>query len=328
VQKPSIFIARPIQQGVIDLVAGECQVTVHPRDEALPAAEMSRCLADMDGVISVGGNISAEIVASAPRLKIVANIGAGYDSIDVSACTKRGIGVTNTPDVLTESTADFTFALLLAVTRRVLEADQYVRDDKWKAGLFDLLWGTELHGKTLGLYGFGSIGKAVARRARGFSMRILYHSRKRASLKDEQELGAEYVDLDTLLRSSDFVSLHAPLNDESRQAIDASKLAMMKPEAFLINTARGKIVNEADLVEFLRRRKIAGAGLDVFENEPQIHASLTTLGNVVLAPHIASATSETRHRMASLAATNLLTFFEGKRPPNILNPEVLHLAKA
>ena len=321
--KPRVFIARPIQQAVIEQLERSCDVEVHSQDAPMDSLRLGEALSGMDAVISVGGGISAQVLAAAPKLRVVANIGAGFDTIDVEACTQRRIAVTNTPDVLTESTADFAFALLLAVSRKVVEADRYVREGNWRYGLWNLLWGTELSGKTLGLYGFGRIGQAMARRARGFSMRILYHARHRAGASVESQTGAEFVDLDTVLRASDFLSLHAPLNPESDHMLDARKLALMKPTAFLINTARGKIVDEQALAKALGDGRLAGAGLDVFENEPKIHPALMNIPSVVVAPHIASATEETRYRMAQLAAENLLAAFEGRRPPNILNPEVL-----
>jgi lactate dehydrogenase-like 2-hydroxyacid dehydrogenase len=321
--KPKVFIARPIQQTVIDEVAKYCEVRVHSEDAPMTAAQLADAIADMDGLMSVGGNINEGLLAHAPKLCVVANIGAGYDTIDVAACTRRRIVVSNTPDVLTESTADMAFGLLLAVSRHLLAADRYVRDGSWHYGLWQLLWGTELCGKTLGLYGFGRIGQAMARRGRGFSMRILYHARHRVDSKIENEMGAEFVDFKTLLQESDFLSLHAPLNPESDRALGAREFALMKPDAFIINTARGKIVEEEALVHALKSGRLAGAGLDVFENEPQIHPALIAMENVVLAPHIGSATRETRLRMALLATENLLAAFAGRRPPNILNPEVL-----
>lgn len=318
-----VFVARPIQRSVVERVAQSCDVEVHTVDGPMAAGQFAQAIAQMDGVISVGGNVSEEVLGQANKLRVVANIGAGYDTIDVAACTKRRIAVTNTPDVLTESTADFAFALLLAVSRRLFEADRYVRDGSWKSGPFGLLWGTELHGKTLGLYGFGRIGQAMARRGRGFGMRVLYHARHRVAPDLEGETQAQFVGFPDLLRESDFLSLHAPLNPESNLAFGAAQLAQMRAGAFFINTARGKIVHEGALVEALKAGKLAGAGLDVFENEPQIHPALLEMKNVVVAPHIASATAEARLRMASLAADNLLAVFDGRRPPNILNPEVL-----
>src|ERR1700690_2716322 len=321
--KPKVFVARPIQQAAIDHVAKHCNVRVHTEDAPMSPAKLADAITDMDGLMSGGGNINEELLAHAPRLRVGANIGAGYDSIDVAACPRRRIMVSNTPDVLTESTADMTFGLLLAVSRHLLAADRYVRDGSWHYGLWNLLWGTEIYGKTLGLYGFGRIGQAMARRGRGFSMRILYHARHRVDAKIENEIGAQFVDFKTLLQESDFLSLHAPLNQESNRSVGAAELALMKPEAFIINTARGKIVDEEALVQALKSRRLAGAGLDVFENEPQIHPALIGMENVVLAPHIGSATAETRLRMALLASENLLAAFGGRRPPNILNPEVL-----
>ena len=321
--RPKVFIARPIQQIAIDQVAQHCDVYVHGEDAPMTAVQLAHAVTDMDGLMSVGGNINDELLAQAPKLRVVANIGAGYDTIDVAACSRRRILVSNTPDVLTESTADMAFALLLAVSRHLLQADRYVRDGSWHYGLWNLLWGTELFGKTLGLYGFGRIGQAMARRGRGFSMRILYHARHRVDDTLESEVGAQFVDFKTLLQESDFLSLHAPLNPESNHSIGADELGLMKPGAFIINTARGKIVDEEALIQALKSGRLAGAGLDVFENEPQIHPALIGMENVVMAPHIASATAETRLRMALLAAENLLAAFAGRRPPNVLNPEVL-----
>jgi len=319
-----IFVARPIQQVVIDRLAASCDVRVHPQDAPLTAAQLGESIADMDALVSVGGNINQEVLARASRLRVIANIGAGYDTVDLNACSQRRIMVTNTPDVLTESTADLAFALLLAVGRRILQADAYVRQDQWRYGLWNLLWGTELHGKTLGLYGFGHIGQAMARRGRGFSMRILYYARHRVAAAVESETGAQLVDFKTLLRESDFLSIHVPLNKESERSIAAAELGLMKPTAFIINTARGKVVDEEALVRTLQSGGLAGAGLDVFENEPRVHSTLIEMENVVMAPHIGSATTEARLRMASLAADNLLAVFEGRRPPNLLNPEVFY----
>ena len=321
--RPRVFIARPIQQSVIEQIAQSCEVEIYSQDAPMTLPQFVEAIGAMDGVVSVGGNITEPVLQSAPKLRVVANIGAGYDTIDLEACTKRSIAVTNTPDVLTESTADFAFSLLLAVSRRLFEADGYVRDGGWKTGQFHLLWGTELNGKTLGLYGFGRTGQAMARRGRGFGMKVLYHSRHRVTPGVEAETRSQFVPFVKLLRESDFLSLHTPLNSDSRFAIGPDQFALMKTGAFLINTARGKIVQEEALVKALKAGKLAGAGLDVFENEPQICPGLLQMKNVILAPHIASATTEARLRMASLAADNLLAFFAGRRPPNILNPEVL-----
>jgi glyoxylate reductase len=320
---PKVLITRPIQQEAIDRIAQQCEVQVHPVDEPMPGESLAEAMRDVAGVMPSAVRISEQVLAGAPKLRVVANIGVGYDNIDVEACSKRHIMVTNTPDVLTEATADLTFALILSAARRVPEGDRYVRDLKWKLWQWNFMLGAEIHGKTLGLYGLGRIGQAVARRARGFSMRILYHARHRAPGNIEKELAAEFVDRETLLRESDFLSIHVPLTPETLHAIRAPELGMMKPSAFFINAARGNIVEEAALVDALQSGRIAGAGLDVFEHEPKVHPALLAMNNVVLMPHAGSATAETRLRMAMLAGDNLLAALNGRRPPNLVNPEVL-----
>lgn len=321
--RPKVLITRPIQQSVIDHISQHCEVQVHPVDEPMPTDLLASAMCDVDGVMPTGVRISKEIIDAAPRLRVVSNIAVGYDNIDVEACNRRHILVTNTPDVLTEATADLTFALLLAVARRVVEGDRYVRSGHWKHWQWNCLWGSEMHGKTLGLYGFGRIAQATARRARGFSMRILYHARHRVSAEMEKEFAAEYVDREVLLRQSDFLSIHVPLTPETRHAIGAIELSKMKSDAFLINAARGPIVDEEALVQALQAGRLAGAGLDVFENEPQVHPALVSLGNVTLMPHVGSATADTRLRMATLASENLLAALRGERPKNLVNPEAL-----
>jgi glyoxylate reductase len=318
--RPRILITRPIQQSVIDQISQHCDVQVHPVDEPMPPDLLASAMHEMDGVMPAGVRISKEIIDAAPRLRVVSNIAVGYDNIDVEACNRRHILVTNTAGVLTEATADLAFALLLAVARRVAEGDRYVRCGHWKQWQWNCLWGTEMHGKTLGLYGFGRIAQATARRGRGFSMRILYYARHRAPVSVEKEFGAEFVDRESLLRQSDFLSLHVPLTPETRQAIGAPELALMKPGAFIINAARGPIVDEEALVQALQAGRLAGAGLDVFENEPQVHPALLAMDNVTLSPHVGSATAETRLRMAMLASKNLLAALRGERPPNLVNP--------
>jgi glyoxylate reductase len=318
--RPKVLITRPIPQSVIDHISERCEVQVHPVDEPMPPAVLASAMRDVDGVMPAGVRISKEIIDAAPRLRVVSNIAVGYDNIDLGACNRRRILVTNTPDVLTEATADLTFALILAVARRVAEGDRYVRAGNWKHWQWNYLWGSEMHGKTLGLYGFGRIAQATARRARGFSMRVLYHARHRVSADVEKEFAAEYVDRETLLRQSDFLSLHVPLTPETRHAIGATELSMMKPSAFLINAARGPIVDEAALVQALQAARLAGAGLDVFENEPKVHPALLSLDNVTMMPHVGSATAETRLRMAMLASENLLAALRGQRPKNLVNP--------
>jgi glyoxylate reductase len=321
--KPKVFVTRPLPLAAIEHIATRCDVTVHPVDSPLQAGQLAEACRDADGLVASGARVNEEVLAGAPRLRVVANVGVGYDNIDVAACTRRRIAVTNTPEVLTDTTADLAFALLMAVARRVVEADRYVRDGHWHRWQWTLLWGGDVYGKTLGVWGFGRIGQAMARRGRGFSMQVLYHSRRRAAEALESELGARFVERETLLRESDFLSLHVPLTPETHHLIGASELALMKPTAYLINTSRGKVVEEEALVQALGEKKIAGAGLDVFEHEPHVHPELITLPNVVLAPHVGSATRETRLKMAMLAAENLLAALDGRRPPNLVNPEVL-----
>ena len=249
-----------------------------------------------------------------PGLEVVSNVAVGYNNIDVAAAKRRKIVVTNTPDVLTETTADFTWALLMAAARRVVEADRYARSGDWRSWRWDLLWGLDVYGKTIGILGFGRIGRAVARRALGFGMRVLYHDSVRATAEIEGELKATYVDKETLLRDSDFVTLHVLLSPETRHLIDERALRSMKKTAVLVNAARGPIVDEPALVRALSERWIAAAGLDVFEEEPKIHAGLMPLTNAVLAPHIASASFDTRLAMSTLALKNCLAVLEGKPP--------------
>ncbi len=319
--KHKVFVTRPIPQPAVDVMA-DYDVSVHPSDAALKPAELGEACREAAGMLCVAVRVNEDVLNQAPRLKVVANCGVGYDNIDVAACTRRGIVVTNTPGVLTDATADLAFALLLAVARRVAQCDRYVREGRWQQWEFGSHWASEVHHKTLGVFGFGRIGQAVARRGRGFGMDILYHSRQRVDEAIEREFGARYVDRETLLAGSDFISLHVPHTPETHHLIGARELALMKPSAFLINTARGKVVDEEALVEALKARRIAGAGLDVFEHEPHPHAELLKLENVVLLPHVGSATSETRLKMATLAAENLVAALEGRRPPNVVNPEV------
>jgi glyoxylate reductase len=322
-QRPKVLITRPIQQSVIDRISEHCDVQVHTVDDPMPPERLTSAMREVDGVMPAGVRISREIIEASPRLRVISNIAVGYDNIDLQACNRLHILVTNTPDVLTEATADLAFALILAAGRRVAEGDRYVRGGHWKHWQWNCLWGTEMHGKTLGLFGFGRIAQAVARRARGFSMRIVHHARHRVSSSIEKEFAAEFVDRETLLRQSDFLSLHVPLTPETRHAIGAAELALMKPSAIIINAARGPIIDEEALVQALQAGRLAGAGLDVFENEPKPHPALLTMENVTMMPHVGSATAETRLQMALLASKNLLTALRGERPPNLVNPEAL-----
>lgn len=313
--KPKILISRYLLDEPIRLARSRAEVDLHEGEEPLPKAELMVRLRDKDGLIcQITDTIDGEVLAAAPGLKVVANVAVGYNNIDVAAARRRGIVVTNTPDVLTDTTADFAWALLMAVARRVVEADRYVRAGRWHTWEFLRLLGGDVHGKTLGVIGFGRIGRAVAGRGLGFGMRILYHDVARADAAAERELNATFADKATLLRESDFVTLHCLLTPETRHLIDAAALRSMKPTAYLINASRGPIVDEAALVHALSERWIAGAGLDVVEEEPQVHPGLLALDNVVLAPHIASASEATRIRMARLAVDNCLAVLEGRLP--------------
>jgi len=322
--KPAILITRSLPEQALSMAQQRAVMDLHAGPDPLPKPELISRLRDKQGLVClITDSIDSQVLAAAPHLRVVANVAVGYDNIDVAAAAARRIVVTNTPEVLTETTADFAWALLMAVARRVVEADQHVRAGKFKRWELMLFLGTDIHGKTLGVLGFGRIGKAVARRARGFNVRILYHDAVRTDAATEQALGATFVDKTTLLRESDFVTLHTPLLPETRHLIDTAELKLMKRTAYLVNAARGPIVNEAALVQALREGWIAGAGLDVYEEEPKVHPGLLSLPNVVLAPHIASASVETRLKMATLAVENCLAVLEGKPPLTPVNSDVL-----
>lgn len=321
--KPKVFMTRPLGDEAVEILTARCEVSFNPDDSPLAPPELAHSLREAEGALVAGAQLTADVIAQTPKLRAVSNVGVGYDNLDIAALTARRIPATNTVGVVEETTADLAFALLLAVARRVREGDQYVRQGQWRQWHWNLLWGANVHHKTIGLYGFGQIGRAMARRARGFSMQIRYHSRHRAPELVERELDARFVDRETLLAESDFLSLHVPLTAETRHLIGASEFARMKPSAFLINTARGPVVDEQALAEALAQHQIAGAALDVFEQEPHVHPSLIGMANVVLAPHVGSATAETRAAMARAAALNLLDLLDGKRVATLLNPEAL-----
>lgn len=323
--RPTILISRLLPEAAIDLARSRAEVDAYTVDAAMPRAELLTRLRGKQGLICVISEaIDQALLDACPDLRVVSNVAVGYNNVDVAACTRRGVVVTNTPDVLTDTTADFAWALLMAAARRVVEADRYLREGRFQQWEYMLLLGGDVHGKTLGVVGFGRIGRAMARRAQGFRMRVLYQDAVAADAATEHELRASRTDLATLLRESDFVSLHTPLIPETRHLINAGSLRTMKKTAFLINAARGPVVDEAALVQALREGWIAGAGLDVFEEEPKVHPGLIELSNVVLAPHIASASSETRLKMATLAVENCLAVLEGKTPPTPVNSEVLN----
>jgi glyoxylate reductase len=311
----SIFISNVLPPEAISLIPKEVLIDYNDSQAPLPKRDLIDRLKNKDGLIcQIVSVIDDEVLAAVPSVKVVANVAVGYNNIDVAAAKRRGVIVTNTPDVLTETTADFAWTLLMSTARRVLEADRYARSGQWDRWQWDLLWGVDVHGKTLGVVGFGRIGRAVARRALGFNMRVLYQDAVRADAAAEQELRATQVDLDTLLRESDFVTLHTPLLPETRHLMGERTLRLMKKSAILVNASRGPVVDEATLVRALKEGWIAGAGLDVFEEEPKIHPGLAPLTNVVLAPHIASASRDTRLAMAALAVRNCLAVLDGKPP--------------
>jgi glyoxylate reductase len=283
--------------------------------------------ADTDAIVCLlATKVDAALLARVPKLRVVSNVAVGYDNIDVAACTERGVVATNTPDVLTEATADLAWALLLAAARRVPEGDRYVRAGQWKKWDWTLFRGADVHGKTIGILGAGRIGQATGHRAVGFSMQVLYTSRQRRLLF-EHTTQARRVDFKTLLRESDFLSVHVPLTKETRHLIGAKEFARMKPGAILINTARGPIVDEAALAKALKSGRLAAAGLDVFEHEPKIHPALLKLENVAILPHVGSATDSTRRKMVETALRNCIAALKGEVPPNALNAHALNLMR-
>ncbi|MEM2939685.1 MAG: glyoxylate reductase [Candidatus Bathyarchaeia archaeon] len=322
--KPKVYLTREIPERGLKMILERFNAEVWPEYGPPPKQVIIEKARDVDALVTLlSDKIDAEVFDAAPKLKIVAQMAVGYDNIDVEEATRRGIYVT-TPGVLTETTADFAWALLMAIARRVVEADNYVREGKWRVGWHpSMLLGRDIYGATLGIIGAGRIGSAVARRAKGFNMKILYYDVVPNS-QMEEETGAKLVDLDILLRESDFISIHTPLTKETYHLINAEKLKLVKRTAYLINTARGPIVDEKALYEALKEGRLAGAALDVFEQEPiSMDNPLLKLDNVILAPHIASASYETRSRMAEMVAENLIAFFEGRQPPNLVNPDVM-----
>lgn len=322
--KHKILVSGHLTDDILSLLAQECDVRANGEDRPMERADLLEAVAGADGFLSmITDAVDAELMDSSPRLRVVSNMAVGYNNIDVAAATARGIVVTNTPGILTEATAELAFALVLASARRVADLDRRTRAGEWTCWAPLLFLSREVSGKTLGVIGLGRIGKAVARRAKAFGMEVLYHNRARLDAGDERDLGVEYAEFDELLKRADFVSLHVPLSGETRHLIGRRELGLMKPTAYLVNTSRGAVVNEAALVEALREKRIEGAGLDVYENEPVLAPGLTSLDNVVLMPHVGSATVETRMKMARMAADNLLAGLRGERPAHVVNPEVM-----
>jgi len=321
--KPEVLVTRKIAEKPLNLLKEKAEVTVHLEDRAMTPEEIVSQLPAKIALLSMGGDpISAEILESGKSLKIVANYAVGFNNIDLGAATRLQIAVTNTPDVLTDTTADLTLALILGVARRIAECDRFVRAGRWKEWKPALLLGSDVHGKTLGIIGLGRIGAAVAQRALGFNMKVLYTDLRPADRSMEERYRAKFVSLEELLKESDFVTLHVPLNPETTHLIGREELRMMKRSAFLINASRGPVVEEKALVEALWSGTIAGAGLDVFEDEPRVNPEFLHLENVLLLPHIGSATFETREKMGFVAVSNILAALKGDIPPNILNPEI------
>jgi glyoxylate reductase len=324
-----VFVTRRILEEGLNMLRERYDVEVSDYDGIIPREMLLKKVKGADALLSLlTDNIDAEVMdAAGPNLKIIANYAVGYNNIDVEEATKRGIMVTNTPGVLTETTADFAWTLLMAIARRIVEADKFVREGKFRGWEPMLLLGTDVFGATLGIVGFGRIGQAMARRALGFNMRVLYYDNSRIDEQIEKELKATFVDLPTLLKESDFVTLHVPLTKQTHHLIGEKELKMMKKDAYLINTARGPAVDEKALVKALKEGWIKGAALDVFENEPEIEPELLKLDNVVLAPHIASASYATRSKMSVMVAENIIKALNGEVPPNLVNPEVLQKKK-
>ena len=321
--KPKILVTREVFDETLAFLETHCEVESNQQDVALAPEALARKLADREGVMcALTDRIDAQLLERCPRLKAVANIAVGYNNIDIAACTARGVMATNTPGVLDDSTADLAWALMLGAARRLTELERRVRGGEWKGWRLKQWLGVDVHHATLGIFGMGRIGQAIARRAAGFEMKVLYHNRKRVSPDIEKRLNATHVTKEDLLRQSDFVVLQVPYSPETHHLIGAPELKLMKPSAVLINSTRGGVVDDAALVAALGNGTLRAAGLDVFENEPSLNPAFLALDNVVLMPHVGSSTEATRRAMAMTAATNLAAALTGGTPPNLLNPGV------
>ena len=323
-----IYITRELPERALALLRRKnIDFTFNPKDAPPGEGTLKREVSSVDGLVCLlTEKVTSDVIETGKNLRVISNIAVGYDNIDLKSATERGIYVTNTPGVLTDTTADLAWALLMATARRIAEADAYLRSGKWKIQ-WNLMFmtGTDIFGQTLGIVGLGRIGQAVAQRARGFNMTVLYYDEKR-SAELESKLGVNYADMDTILRESDFVTLHVPLSEKTRNLVSEKQLNLMKKTAILINTSRGPVVDEKSLYKALREGQIAAAGLDVFQNEPiEMSNPLLKLNNVVLLPHIGSATVETRTKMAILATENAIAALEGRIPPNLVNPDALKI---
>ena len=322
--KPRVFVTRKLPPAAMEFLEKTFDLTCNPYDRALARQELLDRVSGIDGLLPLlTDRIDAELMDRAgDRLKIIANYAVGYNNIDLEAATACRIAVTNTPGVLTDTTADLTMALLLGVARRITEGDAYTRSGKYQGWAPLLFLGTDVHLKTLGLMGFGRIGMAVAKRAAGFDMRILYTNDCQVDPEVDKQFNARCLDKETLLQASDFISIHVPLTPQTHHLMGAREFSLMKPTAYIINTSRGEVIDEQALVEALKKGQIAGAALDVYEHEPEIHPALLEMPNVLLLPHIGSASLETRTKMGMIAARNLEAFFKGEIPPNCLNPRI------
>lgn len=318
-----VYVTRPIFDEASKRLSDAVRPEINSEDRILPKSELISHLREANGAVTfLTDTVDREVLEAAPSLKVVANFAVGFNNIDIEAATKLGVVVTNTPGVLTETTADFAWALLMAAARRVVEADRFTRAGKFKAWGPKMFLGHDVHGKTLGIIGLGRIGQAVARRAKGFGMKMVFHDTGSVSEQLIEDLGARRVPLDELFQTSDFISVHVPLLPKTKHLLNAQAFSMMKPTCIVINTSRGPVVDEKALVHALREGKIASAGLDVYEREPAVEPELLEFDNVVLAPHIASASHETRLKMCMMAVDNLLAALKGERPPNLVNPDV------
>jgi len=321
--RPKVLITRKIYERPLQLLKEKAEVTINLKDRAMTPEEIIAALPGKIGMLAMGSDlVSSQILEAGKDLKIVANNAVGFNNIDLDAAIRLKIAATNTPDVLTDTTADLSFALILGVARRLVEADRFVRAGKWVGWKPNLMIGSEVHGKTLGVIGLGRIGSAVAKRGQGFNMRIVYTDIRRLHPAIEQQHQLQFMPLRDLLQTSDFVTLHVPLTPETFHLLGAEQLRLMKKSAFLINASRGPVVDEKAIVEALRVGTIAGAGLDVFEAEPQVSPELLAMDNVLLLPHVGSATDETREKMVQTAVNNILAVIRREIPPNILNPEI------
>ena len=324
--KPKVLVTRPLFPAARAILDENFEPEYWTFSERIPRAELLQRVADKDALVCLlTEKVDEELLSLSPNLRVAATVSVGYDNIDVPACTRHKVVATHTPGVLDETTADFAWTLLMAVARRLVEGDQWMRSGTWPGWDLDQLLGGDVWGKTLGIIGFGRIGRGLARRATGFNMRVLYHDSARAPLDVEEELHARPVEMDKLLAESDFISLHVPLLPETRHLISTAAFEKMKRTAYLINTSRGPVVDEEALVTALEEKKIAGAALDVYEYEPKVNPALVPRKDVILAPHIASATTETRTKMALLAVTSVVAVLEGRRPLNALNADALGL---